>query len=132
MGQLRSPDRFIRYGIAGILSNGFGYSLFLIISYFLNHPVVASTATYVIVLSTNYAISRKWVFRSIEKHRSDVPRYLLAYTAGLIVTVVSMGVLSRLMRPELAQIIVILLSALVIYGSLVLLRFGSRGKDSVD
>ncbi len=88
--------------------------------------------TYVIVLSANYAMSRRWVFRSTENHRSDAPRYLLAYTFGLFVTIGSMGILSGLMRPEFAQIIVTLLSALVIYGSLVLLRFGRRGENSVD
>ena len=49
---------------------------------------------------------------------------LLAYGVGFIAALGGMGVLSNFLYPALAQVVVILLSAGVIYGCLVVFRFG--------
>ena len=126
----RLNSRIVRYGIAGVLSNLIGYGLFLLLLAVLENAIVASGLTYVIVLSANYLVSRKWVFKSRSTHKTDVPTYLLAYGLGLATTIVSMKILSGYMRAEFAQLVVVVLSALVIYGSLVVLRFGRRGVGS--
>lgn len=124
---LHHIGQLLRYGAAGVAGNVIGYAIFLGFIWSSVDPVVASGLTYIIVLCGNYIVHRKWVFNSEGRHASDVPRYLFAYFLGLVTTMASMKMLSSLMRPELAQIFVILLSAGVIYGSLVVLRFGKSG-----
>lgn len=116
----------------GVASNFIGYLFFLFLIRLSVEPVIATGLTYVTILTGNYIVNRIWVFRSRGNHASDAPRYLLAYGIGFVTSMGSMKLLSGHMRPEFAQIFVILLSALVIYASLVLLRFGSPANDDAN
>ncbi len=125
-------SRFLRYGTVGVLVNLSGYGLFLCLLFAGLPPVPATGTTYVVMVLTSYLVNRSWTFRSQRSHASDVPRYMLAYGIGLAATTGAMHLLVGLMDPALAQVIVIVLAAFVIYASLELVRFGRLEKGNGD
>lgn len=126
-----TASRLIRYGTVGALTNLFGYALFLILLIFGLPAVLTTGVTYFILVALSYFANRYWTFRSVNNHSRDIPRYIMAYGVGLVVALVSMHLLSSLMHPAIAQIFVICLTAVAIYSSLELLRFGqSRARDA--
>lgn len=119
--------RLTRYGMVGIITNLSGYGVFLALLHAGMPPILTTGITYVIIVAASYYANRRWSFRSTTTHSMDVPRYLLAYGIGLAVAVAAMYVLSAILLPAFAQLIVILLSAISIYSSLEMLRFGRPG-----
>jgi len=94
---------FIRTGLSAVWAAGLCYGIGLMISYVFN---------------------RRWSFQSTATHRSDLLRFLFAYGAGLVATIVFINVLTMFIRPEIAQIFNIVLTAVVIYSCLKLNGFG--------
>ena len=121
-------SRFLRYGVIGLLTNFFGY-LFFIALLSTGLPAVLTTGiTYVSMVGASYVVNRRWTFRSDSSHARDVPRYVIAYGIGFLVSIGSMHALARYLHPEIAQVLVIGLSAVVIYSALELFSFGRRGR----
>ena len=56
-------------------------------------------------------------------NRCDLPKFLATYAAVLVSTVVAVTVMLRRLSPELAQLVDIVVTPIVIYTSLPLLRF---------
>lgn len=121
-------SRFLRYGAIGLLTNFFGY-LFFIALLAAGFPAVLTTGiTYVTTLGASYLANRRWTFRSDNSHARDVPRYLIAYGIGFLVSIGSMDLLENHLDPAIAQLLVIGVSALMIYCVLELVSFGRKGR----
>lgn len=130
MISLESIARIARYGIVGIVTNLLGYLLFLAMLFGGMPAVLTSGVTYLIIVPASYYANRRWTFRSGSTHSKDIPRYLIAYGVGLAAAVGGMKVLSAILHPALAQLLVIVLAAAAIYISLVILRFGRSGPNN--
>ncbi len=130
MGNTVLAARITRYGIVGVMTNLFGYLIFLAFLSTNMLPVLATGITYLIIVAAGYYANRRWAFRSGSTHSRDVPRYLLAYGIGLIVALGVMQVVSMILHPAIAQIIAIILAAIAIYCSLEILRFGKSGTNN--
>lgn len=132
MTETRSEiGRLARYGLVGLFTNGSIYLLFLAMIWTGMYPVLASGLCYGLGVALSYLLNRRWTFNSKGKHRQDIPRFLLAYGVGLIVTLVSMWGLIQIMVPELAQLVTAAITAGSIYTSLRILRFGHNASLSV-
>lgn len=130
MNRLRKEaGRLSRYGIVGLASNLLLYILFILLLWTGIPPVAAAGICYVAGVCLSYTLNRTWTFGSSDSHGRDVPKFLLAYAIGLCSTLLTIGILIRWMPPELAQILNVGLTAIVIYVSLVLLRFGGQVAD---
>jgi len=116
--------RFARYGAVGLAVNLGAYGVFLCLLYWGTPPVVASGITYVVAVAASYVANRRWSFASTASHSSDMPRYLLAYGIGLATAMSSMYVLTFWIPPTIAQILVIGITAVVIFICLEALKFG--------
>lgn len=116
--------RFTRYGTVGLAVNLGAYVLFLSLLYWGMPPVIGSGVTYVVAVATSYFVNRRWSFGSTVSHSRDMPRYLLAYGVGLAVAMSSMHFLTFLIPPAIAQVLVIGITAMVIFICLEVLRFG--------
>ncbi len=114
----------VRYGAVGLASNIALYVVFVALVWAGLSPVIAAGACYAAGICLNYLLHRRYTFRSTSVHGADAPKYALAMATGFVATLVFIAVLSRWMRPEIAQILNILLTAGVIYAMLRLLRFG--------
>ncbi|MEW9920367.1 GtrA family protein [Marimonas sp. MJW-29] len=115
---------FYRYGLVGILSNLVVYAVFVSLIRGAMSPVQAAAICYGLGLTISYFANRRWSFESTASHRSDLLRFLLAYGVGLVATLIFISVLTLFLRPEIAQVINIGLTAVVIYVGLRVLRFG--------
>jgi putative flippase GtrA len=116
--------RFAKYAATGVVTNLLAYTAFIALLWSAVPPTVASAGAYAVGLTLSYLANRRWAFRGNAGHRRDLPRFGVAYGIGLGYTMAAMEVLSRVMPPEVAQVLVILSCAGVIYAGLVLLRFG--------
>ena len=114
----------VRYGAVGIASNLTLYVVFVAMLWIGISPVPSAGACYVGGVCLNYLLHRRFTFRSTAIHTLDMPKFALAYGTGFVATIVFIAVLSRWMRPEIAQVLNILLTAAVIYIMLRILRFG--------
>lgn len=121
--------KIARYGIVGAITNLSGYGLFLAMLQTGLPPAVTSGITYLVIVAISYYAHRRWSFNSKTTHSKDAPRYIFAYLIGLVVAMVAMYILSAILKPAIAQLIVILVSAGSIYMTLEILRFGSAGKE---
>lgn len=116
--------QFGRYGSVGLVTNGTAYVVFLLLVWGGLHPVLASGLCYCLGLAMSYALNRRWTFRSVTTHRRDLPRFLLAYGIGFFFAVGCIAVCLIWLSPAFAQLVTIGLTAIVVYGTLRLLRFG--------
>ena len=116
--------RLGRYGVVGLGTNISLYLLFLLLIWLGMKPVLTSALCYVLGVAMSYLLNRSWTFASNSTHRRDLPRFVLAYVAGLLVTLVSRLLLVTPLGAPIAQIITIGIAALSIYGVLHLVRFG--------
>ena len=119
-----------RYGAVGVISNLALYVVFVALIWIGMSPVLAAGLCYTGGVGLNYLLHRRFTFRSTAVHTADAPRFALAYGTGFVATLVFIALLSRWIRPEIAQILNILLTAGVIYAMLRFLRFGKGNPDS--
>ncbi|MCB1337295.1 MAG: GtrA family protein [Maritimibacter sp.] len=118
-------SRLGKYGIVGLATNVSLYLVFLLLISGGMPPVLASATCYVLGVAMSYLLNRRWTFASASPHRRDLPRFLLAYLVGLVVTLAAMALLVGPLGAPLAQVLTIGVTALAIYGVLHLLRFGA-------
>lgn len=124
-------QRLYRYGVVGITTNVTLYLLFILFLRLGFTPTVAAGLCYGLGVVMSYLLNRRWTFSSTDSHRRDLPKFFLAYGVGLISTLFTITLLIRWFPPELAQIFNIALTALVIYASLRIFRFGrQRGEHA--
>lgn len=121
--------RLGRYGVVGIVTNVTLYLLFLLLLRIGAAPVTAAGLCYGAGVALSYALNRRWTFASSDSHRRDLPKFLAAYGIGLVSTLVTIHLLTLWMAPQIAQLINIALTAVVIYTSLRLMRFGQQRDD---
>ncbi len=126
------PTSLLRYCIVGVVSNFLVYCFFLVLIWSAVPPVWAAAICYGMGLAISYFANRRWTFESEASHCSDLLRFLLAYGVGLCATLVFISVFTLFLPPEIAQIINIGLTALVIYFGLRVLGFGKGEPRDAD
>ena len=118
--------RFARYGAVGAATTILLYLVYLLLLAVGIAPVVAAGICYLPGVALSYVGNRRFTFASNESHRDDLAKFLGAYAAGLVSTLVTVTVMLRWLGPELAQLVNIVITPIVIYTSLRLLRFGEQ------
>jgi|SRR5579863_4611306 len=123
--------RLSRYSIVGLTTNLSLYLVFVLLLHSGATPTLAAGLCYVFGVGLSYLLNRRWTFASRGSHRQDLLKFLLAYGIGLFSTLVTITLLTHWLHAEMAQILNIGITALVIYGSLRLFRFGRQeGADA--
>jgi putative flippase GtrA len=130
MAMLQRLRSLFRFGVVGIINNSAAYLLFLALIWVGVAPVVASGVCYCMAIGAGYLANRYWSFDARSAHATDSPRYLAAYGIGLVFALVLISILTNWMSPAVAQLICIGLTALVVFGSLVILRFGENTRHA--
>ena len=128
MGSLQINELvvFSRYCFVGLLTNGAGYSVYLVMVATGIHPVASSALCYCLGVALSYFLNRKWVFKSNVGHLRDIPRYLLGHAAGVVFSVACISFCLNWFRPAIAQLITIGLTGALIYSVLKIMRFGQK------
>lgn len=122
--------RFSRYGLIGLINNAALYLLFVALVYLSISPVLTAGLCYVFGVAMSYALNRRWAFASNRSHAHDLPRFLAAYGVGLASTLITIAILIKWLPPEIAQLLNIGITAVIIYSMLHILQFGTRGSDN--
>lgn len=120
----REAKQFSKYGIIGLANNLILYLLFVLLIHMGVQPVLTAGICYVLGVAISYGLNRRWTFTSRSSHARDLPRFLVAYAAGLVSTVTAITILLLWLPPEIAQLFNIVITAVVIYMMLRLLKFG--------
>ncbi len=129
---VQEAKRFSKYGTVGLFSNFCLYGLFLILIQFGISPVLASGISYVIGVALSYLLNRQWTYQSKNSHARDLPKFLVAYGVGFVTALVMIAWLIRWFSPAFAQIINMIVVAVVIYTLLNLFKFGVEGHEQDD
>ena len=76
-------EQIVRYAIAGVISNGVGYLLYLIATMFfgLGHKT-AMTGLYSVGMAVSFYINRKWTFRGTGTIRRSAVRFFITMVMG--------------------------------------------------
>lgn len=117
-------QRFLRYGMVGVVVTAVLYVVYLGLLRADISPPTAAGICYVPGLLFSYVLNRKWTFDGGGRHKHDLPKFLLAYGLGFLSTVGVVATLVRFVSPELAQLLNIAFTPLVIYSALKFLQFG--------
>ncbi len=118
--------RFARYGAVGAASTVTLYLVYLGLLAVGVAPVVGAAICYLPGVALSYLGNRRFTFQSEERHRRDLPKFAGAYAAGLVSTLATLTVMLRWLDPELAQLVNVIATPIVIYTSLRVLRFGQQ------
>ena len=121
--------RLLRFGTIGVASNALVYAAFLVQLQLAVPPLWAAATCYAAGVAVSYVGNRAWSFESAAPHRADLPKFLLAHGIGIVSTLVVLNVLLGWLRPELAQLLNIAVTAIVTYASLASLGFGTARTD---
>lgn len=116
--------RLLRFGIVGVVSNLALYLGFLLLIHLAVQPLWAAVTCYCAGICTSYILNRSWTFESRDVHSEDLPKFLLAHGVGFGSTIVVLNFLLAWLSPAAAQLVNITVTALMIYGTLLLLGFG--------
>lgn len=118
-----------RFGIIGLANNFALYLLFLLFLRMSVGPLWAAGICYCLGVCASYILNRTWTFESRDTHREDMPKFLVAHGVGVCSTIFVLDFLLGWLPPEVAQIINVGITAMVIYLSLTVLGFGGRRAD---
>ena len=121
--------RLMRFAIVGVASNAALYVAFLLLLQLAVRPLWAAAMCYVTGIAVSYVFNRAWAFDSRASHRADLPRFLAAHAIGMLSTILVLKVLLGWLRPELAQLVNIAVTALITYANLAWLGFGGARAD---
>ena len=80
----------------------------------------------------SYIGNRAFTFKAATTHRKDMPRFLAAYGIGLFFSMGCIYVLTFWIHPAIGQLITTVLAAVVIYTSLLLLKFGQQDPQNAN
>ncbi len=126
------PQSLVRYAIVGVFSNVSLYFLFIVLVWVGLNPLLVAGFCYIVGLVQSYFINRMWSFKSESSHKDDLIRFLFSYGVGFVATIVILAILTQWMRPEVAQILNVIFTALVIYSCLYITGFGRKGGRNVN
>ena len=116
-----------RYSVVGVASNLAVYIVFVVFIWLGLSAIWAAGLCYGIGLTISYVFNRRWSFESTATHRADLMKFCFAYGVGLLATLAFITLLTMFLRPEIAQILNVGMTAIVIYLCLKLTRFGKVG-----
>ncbi|MEI1248382.1 GtrA family protein [Rhizobium aouanii] len=71
-----------RFGFIGLLTNGFGYILYLIVTFSEVPPKLAMTILYLVGVLMSFAANRRWVFIQAAEQQGALVRYGIIYGIG--------------------------------------------------
>jgi putative flippase GtrA len=85
---LKLPKEFIRYAVVGVVTNGFGFLLYVIFTTLGVSPVLTISIFYPIHIGLSFYLNKKWSFKHKGRISTSAARYLIAYIGCYAVNVV--------------------------------------------
>lgn len=90
-------EQFVRFAGIGVIGTAAHYAtLIALVELLMMYPVAASTVGAVIGALINYYLNYLFTFRSTERHRKALPKFLVVATAGVLLNAFIMYILTAL------------------------------------
>lgn len=91
-GGLLSASRLARYAVTGCLSAATHLgTLTVLVESGAAPPVTASTVGFVLSIVVSYTLQKSWVFASTARHRTTLPRFLVATLVAMLLNAAVVG-----------------------------------------
>lgn len=84
-GRVTLLRQIARYGVVGLLSNGLGYVLYLLLTFWGLGPKLTMSLLYVVGVLQTFFFNKKWTFQHDGGLSIAFVRYLLVYAVGYFV-----------------------------------------------
>ncbi|MFN3809358.1 MAG: GtrA family protein [Roseateles asaccharophilus] len=81
-----------RYGVVGLLSNGIGYGLYLLLTFLGLGPKLTMSLLYVVGVLQTFLFNKRWTFQHDGSLSVTFVRYLLVYALGYLVNLAALCV----------------------------------------
>jgi putative flippase GtrA len=109
--------QFLKYSLIGIVSNGTGYVLYLILTSLSLEPKVAMTLVYLTGATIGFIGNRQWTFRHTGKISSSLAKYTLVHSFGYLLNYSILHVfVDRMGYPhQIVQAIAIIIVAVFLF-----------------
>jgi len=123
--------QLFRYGLIGILVNSIGYSLYILITSFLDYPKSVMSCLYIIGASMGFFLNRSITFRHEGSISKSATRYIFAQFLGFLVnySLLSLFVDHFGIAHQVVQAFSVVVVALVLFVLLRVLVFSSRVEE---
>lgn len=131
--------QLVRYGVVGLASNGIGYLLYLLLTWFGMEYRVAVTVLFAVGVVQTFFFNKRWSFGHTGTPASALLRYWAVYVAAYFLNIAALTVLVEYVDVphQIAQAILVFVIAGLIF---VALRFWvfpreamrAYGNDSVE
>jgi putative flippase GtrA len=109
--------QLIRFGVVGTISNGFGFLLYLLLTWAGMGPKAAMSLLFVIGMLQTFVFNKRWTFEHGGERSSAFYRYCAAYGFGYLLNLAVLFLLvDRLHFPhQIIQGAMILLLAMMLF-----------------
>ena len=109
-------SELLRYGVAGLASNGVGYLLYLGLTFAGLEPKLAMTLTYGLCMAQSFVLNQRWTFPHSAR-LGAIPRYALCHACAYVINwVLLYFFVNRMGVPhQLVQAIAILVVAAFLF-----------------
>jgi putative flippase GtrA len=113
----QSHAQFIRYIVVGLVSNGIGYLLYLLLTTLGMGSKLTVSLLYIVGVLQTYVLNKKWTFTHHQKSDSVFFRYLIIYGLGYVINLGALFIfVDRLGNPhQLVQIAMMPIVAIFIF-----------------
>lgn len=74
--------QFIRYCIIGVVHNGAGYLLYLLVTWLGAEPKIAMSVLFVIGVAVSFLLNRNWSFADKGSVSGSLTRFVIVYLTG--------------------------------------------------
>lgn len=81
-GRAVMQRQFIRYCITGVIHNGTGYLLYLLVTWLGAEPKIAMTVLFVIGVAISFLLNRNWSFADKGSVSGSLTRFVIVYMTG--------------------------------------------------
>ena len=106
-----------RYGFAGILNGAFGLSTIYLLTYYQINPNIVNLMGFAVGITVGFIASRFFVFRSTDKIKSQLMRYLFSFILCYLANILMLNICLRIMllEPIFAQMIAVFIYIFLMY-----------------
>ncbi len=107
--------KIIRYGVFGLITNGFGYCIYAIAIYLNFYYVIASGVSFILSMLVSFIFNSKLVFKAKQIRMSELVFYCVFYLSLWLFGILVLWVLIThyLMSAYLAQVINVVGSVII-------------------
>lgn len=89
-GRAVMQRQFIRYCITGVIHNGAGYLLYLLVTWLGAEPKIAMSVLFVIGVAVSFLLNRNWSFADKGSVSGSLTRFVIVYMTGYVLNLAAL------------------------------------------